>query len=292
VIVGTQVLEQSLDYDVDWMASDMAPVDLLLQRMGRLWRHPRTDRPVDHPQFVIACGVGENGLPRFPNGSEWVYERYILLRTYLAIAAKVRLDIPADIEPLVEWVYGDDSLDAFSDPWHEALSQALENHRLTQQEYRSIAESVLVPSPTLGLDEVLNPGSTLNSQRRLLYDDDDPSLHQSVRAATRLGLPSISIVCTGTLADGTPLAPESGREPTSKGEVRSLLNWSLNLSHPGLFRHLIAQQVPVAWTKNRHLRFHREVRFENGECEVGEYRLSLTEEMGLMIEKRGENDPK
>ena len=62
VVLGTQTLEQSLDIDADLLITDICPADVLLQRIGRLHRHRRSDRAeaFREPRCVVLCP--ENGL--------------------------------------------------------------------------------------------------------------------------------------------------------------------------------------------------------------------------------------
>ena len=53
VLVSTQVAEQSVDIDADLLITDLAPTDMLLQRLGRLWRHDRRTRPCPQPEVWI-----------------------------------------------------------------------------------------------------------------------------------------------------------------------------------------------------------------------------------------------
>jgi len=82
VLVAIQVIEQSLDLDFDLMVSEIAPIDLLLQRSGRLYRHLRS-RPkgMEMPEFIVLCDGQREGPPpeTFGKSIEYIYNRYILL---------------------------------------------------------------------------------------------------------------------------------------------------------------------------------------------------------------------
>lgn len=56
IVIGTQTLEQSLDINADYLMTDLCPMDILLQRIGRLHRHPRP-RPegFETPQAKVLC---------------------------------------------------------------------------------------------------------------------------------------------------------------------------------------------------------------------------------------------
>lgn len=57
VVIGTQTLEQSLDIDADLLVTDLCPVDVLLQRIGRLHRHRRNDTHRPNGYGTPACRV-------------------------------------------------------------------------------------------------------------------------------------------------------------------------------------------------------------------------------------------
>ena len=68
IVVGTQVLEQSLDIDLDFLVTELCPMDLLLQRIGRLHRHEGRARP--RPVAQARCAVLDTGTEDFDEGSK------------------------------------------------------------------------------------------------------------------------------------------------------------------------------------------------------------------------------
>ncbi|MET0744461.1 MAG: CRISPR-associated helicase Cas3' [Microvirga sp.] len=115
VIIGTQTLEQSLDIDADLLLTDLCPVDVLLQRMGRLHRHMPNARPdgFSSPQAIVIVPYGRdlsplvrsprNGLGTTENGG--VYEDLFAIEaTWRLIEGEPLWEIPRMNRRLVEAV--------------------------------------------------------------------------------------------------------------------------------------------------------------------------------------------
>jgi len=100
IVVGTQVLEQSLDIDFDVLVTDICPMDLLLQRIGRLHRHNRTRPKKLSSALCLIMGLNDED---FEAGTKKIYGEYLLMRTKALLPQRVVL--PKDIPNLVQDVY-------------------------------------------------------------------------------------------------------------------------------------------------------------------------------------------
>lgn len=118
ILVSTQIVEQSVDLDADLLITELAPTDMLLQRLGRLWRHNRKDddRPVDTARLCIV--KEKNSLEDFRNmepkaiidalgGKAHVYDPFVLLRSLDVWHGQNEVNIPAQIRMLIELTYED-----------------------------------------------------------------------------------------------------------------------------------------------------------------------------------------
>ncbi|WP_162143184.1 CRISPR-associated helicase Cas3' [Granulicoccus phenolivorans] len=139
IVVATQVVEQSLDVDFDLLVTDLAPMDLLFQRIGRLHRHQR-QRPVglELPRVLVLAEPSEapDEPPRADSGSHAVYGDHLLLRTAAALIEHgPTLTLPEDIAPLVAGALGPAPIGP--PHWQPTLETArveYEAHRAAQRE--------------------------------------------------------------------------------------------------------------------------------------------------------------
>lgn len=129
VLVATQVIEQSLDLDFDSMITDLAPIDLIVQRAGRLWRHVRTGRPGAPELFVVSPeplpDADKNWYGRLLPHAQWVYRDHA--RLWLTADSLQRcgaIETPRDARRLIESVYGDEAEDRVPEALRASLMEA------------------------------------------------------------------------------------------------------------------------------------------------------------------------
>lgn len=153
IVVASQVAEQSLDVDFDLLVSDLCPIDLLLQRMGRLHRHQRGKGQAHRPARLqtarcLVTGADWAAVPVEPvSGSKRVYRLHALLRSaavlepYLAGTGPTGhvVRLPDDISPLVQRAYG--SRQIGPQAWQEVMARARDADELHQAKQREKADA-------------------------------------------------------------------------------------------------------------------------------------------------------
>lgn len=294
VLVATQVIEQSLDLDFDLMVTDFAPIDLMLQRAGRLWRHAETNRRgITEPTlWVCEPTLSSDGLPQFPGGDALIYDEHVLFRSWIETRRRNLgiLALPNDIQPLIEGVYACDvpsrELSEAETAHWQTTRQSLERARRAEVEE---ARSRWVPGPDQRVDELAVYTNNAGAE-------DEPDLHPAHQAMTRnpLAPPTVQIVVLYGTAEEPTLNPGNRPlNPKSKPDrrlTRALLQRSVSLQSPyGLVMHLLHHgTTPAGWQRSPHLRNARLIALDRrGRVDIAGYHIRLSRRLGICAEKIG-----
>jgi CRISPR-associated endonuclease/helicase Cas3 len=111
ILVTTQVCEQSVDIDADFLITDIAPSDMLLQRIGRLHRHPFSNRPCDPEVWIMTPDLqnitSAKELRAAFGNTALLYSPFVLYRTYRQWLRRGIISVPDDIRDILENTYRD-----------------------------------------------------------------------------------------------------------------------------------------------------------------------------------------
>lgn len=299
IVVATQVVEQSLDLDFDCMVTDIAPIDLILQRLGRLHRHQRL--PGDRPQWaqkprLYVRGMQElpteNSSPVFAPGVDAVYQPALLLPTCselsLHVGAERVLKVPSEIPSLVEAVYSSPHvLPAWEDTYQRFRQQfdsELETARKKSESFRAeLSRSVREFSEVWA------------AQSGDLSDEEGA-------AQVRDTEPTLEVVLVQKVGDGyyaplpwlvedveSPALPVGFTPDTDAAYLLAQCTVRLpyQLSRPWLLDEVLnqlEQTTDLAWQKSPLLKGLLQVTLdENFETELAGFRLRYSQELGLEL---------
>ena len=244
VVVATQVIEQSLDVDFDLMLTDPAPMDLILQRIGRLHRHERADRPVGLRE--ARCLVLVEDLFAVPwaysTGTDHVYSRHAVLRTLgiLSDRGEITVREPIDYAQLTALAYSDAEAVGPAQ-WADALDTALDERERSTAQSRMRASTWCLDGANLPrwqapeLEEKLQgnaatgeetKGPGVAAARAAVRDGEDQIPVLVVAIDPELGNVPVPPPLTGGATDDEEL--EVG-EYNARGRIADICSWSISL---------------------------------------------------------------
>jgi CRISPR-associated endonuclease/helicase Cas3 len=283
IVIGTQVLEQSLDLDFDVMVSDLAPLDLILQRAGRLHRHQRNNRPEHHsePRLFINVDKTSDGDIDLTI-DKYVYAEYLLRKTWQVIRNERMLNLPGDYRRLIEAVYDEAALketDDLFEYWRQF------KRKLDGEIEKALLR--LIPSP--------NPNETFTMCfNNLVFDEDDESASW-IASQTRLGQESIIVIPLEKKGNTISFAglnnPIDLDRPADRPTQLALLRHSLRVDNRDLVRSIKnnKKNYPILFSKSSLLNGVYPLLLSDGKTsftlENKVISLVLDQELGLVIQK-------
>ncbi len=277
ILVATQVVEQSLDLDFDHLVSALAPIDLLIQRAGRLHRHRRArdgrlrDSGVDERPnpvlFVLSPPLGKDGIPDI---CDPIYSYDILMRSLERLQTSAQIQRPRDVQVAIEAVYGEAKRNETLSAWEKTLKDFESRTAEKTQLQRRQAERATIGK--VDDDDCLIVESFLD------LDEYDERHASQLRARTRLEEhPSITIAllrndagCVRTIYDA---------EPTN---LREVMFACVRVSPPyPLWEALLDIKPRREWTRKGSLSQARPLFLEQGRSSVGGFDVSYDARRGL-----------
>lgn len=274
ILIATQVVEQSLDLDFDLIVTDLAPIDLILQRAGRLWRHKRKDRKPITPVLIVAGLAGEEP-PSFGKPLWWggeLYREDLLLRTWILLRENYRqtLTLPDEIDTLVEKVY--EERVTVPESLQDRMNQAVIDGEGKAIPLRDQANQAIIGLP--------DDASWNDPSRFVLYDEDAPGVHRTLMAQTRLGKDSIIVI---------PLSSEDNFDPDVTPDFSRAKRWfmrAVSLSRKGVVKQLKAVGVPEGWEKSSLLRNCYPLVLNESQQWIKNEKVRLDDELGVVYERK------
>ena len=289
IAVGTQVLEQSLDVDFDILVTDICPMDLLLQRMGRLHRHERARPEKLAAAQCLVTGFAGSG---FDSGAERVYGKYLLMNAEHLLPE--RLTLPDDISRLVQSAYAGEGLDIAGEEYRTAKEK--QESRIRDKERR--AEAFQIKNPC--------DSGTLVGWLDVSVGDGDPTGRRA-EATVRDGADSVEAIVIQRRADGRlyvlpwperfggrEIPPEVPDDELAGAVAGCTVKLPPALTAPGMIDRTIRElelqgrRLPSEWQKSGWLKDELFLTLdENFSLEILDYTLTYDPKYGLGYEKRG-----
>lgn len=291
VIVATQVAEQSLDIDVDVLYSDIAPMDLIIQRAGRLHRHPRpaADRPnhLASPRIYLRGFEHTEPYPLFDGGAMAIYDPKILMHTAALLPKAFRR--PEDIAPLVHAAYRD-SVDVPAS-WDESYAAACQESEKRRESANARSRTFRLPAPedAKHLDQLFFlPGHA----ERILDESEERGAAQVRDAEPTVEVIPIEITEYGYRPLGRGFCEVSKNEEPGPKVARHLAASTVRLParitrYASDFDAVVGELedfTPAAWADNYLLRGQLALPLDpKGSARVGRFHLRYSTELGLEI---------
>ncbi|MFF4221412.1 CRISPR-associated helicase Cas3' [Streptomyces abikoensis] len=281
ILVATQLAEQSFDVDADLLVTDLAPADLLLQRIGRLHRHEGTWRPdlLRTPKvFVTGFQPREGREPAFVFASEMIYGRHLLLRTAAVLPGAGKVwSVPGDVPGMVGKVYGTDAA-LLPEAWQEAGEAAGREQNDRDCARAEVARQFLL---TPHGEHERRTLAGLHYGGSSAGGDED-----SLRAAVRDGGESVEVVLVVRDEGGAAFRTLAGRALSVNGDVApdvlgEVLGSMVRLP-PKLTQSALELRPLPGWHGHPWLRRSRALVLDaSRRARVGDVALSYDDEFGL-----------